>query len=374
MRKLRLVCVSHSNVVPNAMRPLRLDAYQLPIKMHKLFHIDLFHLLANLGRAPIQRAGLAMLLAALAWVATPAFSQGSYPNRPVKLIVSFPPGGAVDLIARDLATGLGTVWGQPVVVDNRPGGNGVIAADATAKAAPDGYTLFLTHDGISGVVPFMQDKLPYDTLTDLKPIGMVGTLPLILVATPSIKVRTVAELVAAAKAKPGVIDYASNGVGAAPHMSMEVFQRTAGIKLKHIPYKGSGPALQDMLGDRVSLMWAAVSSAMPHIQSGKLVPVAFGSRERSPLFPQVPTLGESFSGLEAVTWIGVVGSAKIPDALVQKINTDLQKVMQTATYRDLQMAKGNEVRGGTSDEFAKQIRFEYERNKAMFASGEIARE
>jgi tripartite-type tricarboxylate transporter receptor subunit TctC len=346
----------------------------MPTNMHNSLCDSTSPLLARARPGFVHRAALAALLTAIAWITVPAFAQGSFPNRPVKLLVSFPPGGAVDLVARDLATGLGTLWGQSVVVDNRPGGNGVIAADATAKAAPDGHTLFLTYDGISGVVPFMQDKLPYDTLADLKPIGMVATLPLILVATPSSKIKTVADLVTLAKAKPGEIDYASNGVGAAPHMSMEVFQRAAGVKLKHIPYKGSGPALQDMLGGRVSLFWAAVSSAMPHIQSGKLVPVAFGSRERSPLFPQVPTLAESFSGLEAVTWIGVVGPAKMPEAVVQKINADLQKVLQSPAYRELQTAKGNEVRGGTIDEFAKQIRVEYERNKAMFASGEIARE
>lgn len=342
--------------------------------MQQPLRTKLLHIPANPGQTLVHRAGLALLMVALTWMVMPAFAQDSFPNRPVRLLVPFPPGGAVDLIARDLATGLGPLWGQSVVLDNRPGGNGVIAADATAKAAPDGYTLFLTYDGISGVVPFTQEKMPYDTLTDLKPIGMVGTLPLILVATPSSNVKTVAEVVAAAKAKPGGIDYASNGVGGSPHMSMEFFQRAADIRLKHIPYKGSGPAMQDMLGGRVSLLWAALSSAMPHIQSGKLVPVAFGGRERSPLLPQVPTISESFSGLDAVSWVGLVGPAKLPDALVQKINADLQKVMQTAAYRNLQAAKGNEVRGGTSDEFGKQIRVEYERNKAMFASGGMTRE
>jgi tripartite-type tricarboxylate transporter receptor subunit TctC len=325
--------------------------------------------------AQVHLAVAAILLATLACATTLASAQGSYPNRPVKLIVAFPPGGAVDTIGRDLAKGLSAVWGQPVVVENKPGAAGVIAADAAAKAAPDGYTLFLATDGIAVVVPFMQNKLPYDTLTDLKPVALVGSIPLILVAAPSFKVNSLTEFVAAAKAKPGTIDYASNGVGVSPHMAMELFQRTAGIKLKHIPYKGSGPAMQDMLGGRVPVMWAAVSSTLSQVQSGKLVPIAVGSLERSPLLPQVPTVSESgFPGFEAATWIGVMGPAKLPDALARKIQTDLQKITQNAAYREQQAAKGNEVRASTSEEFANRIRAEYNRNKALFASGEIPRE
>jgi len=339
------------------------------MKMRKYFHSC-----RGLSQTAVHCAAAAILFALLSCTA-PAFAQGSYPIRPVRLIVSFPPGGAVDTIARDLAIGLTTLWGQSVVIDNRPGGNGVIAADMAAKAAPDGYTLFMTYDSLCCVLPFMQEKLPYDTLTDLRPIGMVGTFPLVLVATPSLKVRTVAELVAVAKAKPGTIDYASNGVGASPHISMEVFQRSAGIKLHHIPYKGSGPALLDMLGDRVSLMWAGASSILAHIRSGKLVPLAVGSLERSPLLPEVPTISESgFPALEAVSWVGIVGPAKLPDALVHRINADMQRVMLTPAYREQSLAKGSVVRGGTSDEFAKQLRFEYERNKELFASGQIAHE
>jgi tripartite-type tricarboxylate transporter receptor subunit TctC len=267
------------------------------------------------------------------------------------------------------------MWGQQVVVENKPGAGGVIAADATAKAAPDGYTLFLATGGIATVVPFIQKNLPYDPQNDIKPIALVGNFPLILVATPASKYRTVAEIVAAAKAKPGTIDYASNGVGVSPHMAMELFQRTAGVKLNHIPYKGSGPAMQDMLGGRVPVMWAAVSSTMAQVQSGKLVPVAVGSLERSPLLPNVPTVAESgYPGFEAAEWIGVMGPAKMPEALVRKIQADLQKVTQSAAYREQQTARGNEARFSTSEEFAKRISAEYNRNKAMFASGEIPRE
>lgn len=333
-----------------------------------------FQFCQRLSNTQVRSAAVATLLALLS-CAAPSFAQGSYPIRAVRLIVAFPPGGAVDTIARQLASGLTTLWGQSVFIENKPGGNGVIAADATVKSAPDGYTLFMTYDSLCCVVPFMQEKMPYDTLTDLKPIGMVGTFPLILVAAPSLKVRTVAELVAAAKARPGAIDYASNGIGASPHISMEVFQHSAGIKLNHIPYKGSGPAMVDILGGRVSLMWGAVASTLAQIRSGKLVPLAVGSLERLPLMPEVPTISESgFPAFEAVSWVGIVGPAKMPDALVQKINADLQKVMQTAAYREQQVANGSVVRGGTSDDFAKQIRTEYERAKDLFSSGQIKRQ
>jgi tripartite-type tricarboxylate transporter receptor subunit TctC len=321
---------------------------------------------------PGRVLAIVSLLAAFASPA--AWSQDAWPSRPVKLVVSFPAGGAVDVVLRDFATRLSTSWGQPVVIDNKPGGNGVIAADLTAKAPPDGYTLFASYDGMI-VLPFLQDKLPYDTLADLRPIGMVTTLPLVLVASPHLKINTLPELIAAAKAQPGAMEYASNGVGATPHMAMEFLQRAAGVKLKHIPYRGSGPALQDILGGRVGVMWAAVPSAMAHIKSGKLVPLAYGSRQRSPLLPQVPTVAElGFPGFEAVSWVALVGPAKMPNAVVQKINADLQKIIHDTAFVEQQVTKGSELRGGSSDDLARQIRQEFDRNKALFASGAIAKE
>lgn len=334
-----------------------------------------FRFLASPRLARIHRAGVVMLLAAMACATTPVSAQDSYPSRPVKLIVAFPPGGAVDAIGRDVAKDLSVLWRQPVVVENKPGAGGVIAADATAKAAPDGYTLFLATGGINTVVPFLQSKLPYDPLTDIKPIALVGSFPLVLVTSPSFKTKNLAEFIVAAKAKPGAISYASNGVGLSPHMAMELFQRTAGIRLNHIPYKGSGPAMQDMLGGRVPVMWAAVSSALPHLQSGKLIALAVSSLERLPLLPQVPTVSESgFPGFKAAEWIGILGPGNIPAALVQKIHGDLQKVTNTAAYREQQSARGNQVLASTTEEFTKRIRGEYHRNKELFESGEIRRE
>lgn len=298
-----------------------------------------------------------------------------WPKKPVRLVVAFAPGGAVDTIGRDIAKELSVLWGQPILIDNKLGAGGVIAADAVAKAAPDGYTLFLATDGINVVVPFMQSKLPYDTLSDLRPIALIGTIPLILVATEDLKIKNITEFIAKAKNKPGMIDYASNGIGVSPHMAMELFQRTAGIKLNHIPYKGSGLALQDMLGGRIPIMWSSVSSTLVHIKSGKLIPIAMGSLERTPLLPHVPTVSEAgFPGFEAATWVGVMGPSKMPAALTQKIQADLQKVTTSSSYRKEQADKGNEVRSSTSDEFAERIRMEYSRNRALFESGVISRE
>ncbi len=325
--------------------------------------------------ANVGRGAAAILLISLACLTTSASAQGSFPSRPVRLVVALPPGGAVDGIARELAKGLQALWGQPVIVENKPGASGVIAADATAKAAPDGHTLFLATDGIVTVVPFLQEKMPYDTLNDLKPIALVGSFPFILVAHPSSGFKTVADLIAAAKAKPGSIDYASNGVGVSPHMAMERLQRIAGIKLNHIPYKGAAPAMQDMLGGRVSVMFASVAAALSHVQSGMLVALAMGSATRLPQLPQVPTLAErGYPGFESASWIGVLGPAKMPDAVVQKIVADLRTVTQNAAYRESQTTMGNEVRISTSAEFAKRIATEYDHNKALFASGSIARE
>jgi tripartite-type tricarboxylate transporter receptor subunit TctC len=298
-----------------------------------------------------------------------------WPQKPVRLIVAFGPGGAVDTIGRDIAKELSDLWGQPVLIENKPGAGGIIAADATAKAAPDGYTLFLATDGINVVVPFMKTKLPYDTLADLQPISLVGSIPLILVSTPESNIKNINDFVTKAKNKPGSIDYASNGVGVSPHMAMESFQRTAKIKVNHITYKGSVLAMQDMLGGRIPIMWGAVSSTSPHLQSGKLIPVAIGSLERSPLLPDVPTVSESgFSGFEAGTWVGIMGPSKMPPSLIQKIQTDLQKVTANPSYRKQQASKGNEVRSSTSVEFSERIRAEYSRNKTLFESGIIPRE
>jgi tripartite-type tricarboxylate transporter receptor subunit TctC len=305
---------------------------------------------------------------ALALSHAPSHAQApsKFPERMVRLVVPYTPGGAVDITARVLAQELNKLWGQPVVVENKPGGAGVIGANTVAKATPDGYTLFLTDDGVLVSMPFFQEKMPYDTLTDLVSVGIVGMFPYMFVANTALKVKSLPELVAAAKARPGAIDYATNGIGGTHHLAWERFQRSAGVNFNHIPYKSAAPALQDVIADRVPLMLVAVSTAFPYIKDGKLVSLAVGSLERSPHMPDVPTVAESgFPGFEAIAWQGVLAPKGTPPALVEKISSDLRKVTQSKAYKDGLVQRGSESRTSTAKEMADRLHTEYERTRAL---------
>ena len=314
-----------------------------------------------------------VLAVALAAICAPSYAQKppGFPDRPVRLLVSFPPGGAADLTARSLAKGLSELWTQPVVVDNKPGASGLIAGETLAKAPGDGYTLLVADDGMLTLLPFFQGKMPYDTLSDLVPVGMIASAPVMLVANPALKVKTLAELVAAARARPGGIDYASAGVGGGHHMAMERFQRAAGITLNHVPYKGGAPALLDVVAGRIPMMFAGVA-AFPFIKDGRLVPLAMGTLERSPLMPEVPTVAESgYPGFEANLWMGVVAPKGTPPALLDKISSDIEKITRTPAYHDSLVSRGNEVRSSTARAFSERIRNEYESNRALIRNAGI---
>ncbi|MDB5841673.1 MAG: LacI family transcriptional regulator [Herminiimonas sp.] len=313
----------------------------------------------------------ALLAGGLGSVALPGIAQtaGNFPERPVKLVVPYAPGGAVDITARILGNELTKLWGHQVLVENKPGAAGMIAASSVAKAAPDGYTLFITDDGVLVSMPFFQKNMPYDTLTDLVPVGIVGMFPYMLVASSALKVKSLSELVATAKTRPGGIDYATNGVGSTHHLVWERFQRAAGITLNHIPYKSAAPALQDVMAGRVSLMIVAVSTALPYIKDGRLVSLAMGSLERSPIMPDVPTVAESgFPGFEAIAWKGVLAPKGIPPALLEKISSDLQKVTQLPAYRDALAQRGTESRTSTAQAMSQRMLGEYERTRAQIKS------
>jgi tripartite-type tricarboxylate transporter receptor subunit TctC len=301
---------------------------------------------------------------------TPASAQTetTYPTRPVSLLVGFPPGGAVDVIGRDLAKGLQELWGQPVVVSNKTGGGSMLAAETAARAAPDGLTLLLASDSSIVVIPFLQEKMPYNSLTDLKPIGLVANIPMMLVASPSMKVKALGEFVSLAKAKPGSVDYASFGFGTAHHISMERLQSAAGIKVNHVPYGTTSP-VSDLIAGHIPVMWSGVSSVLTNIQAGKLVPLAVGSAERSPHLPNVPTVAETgYPGFEAGIWVGLLAPAGLPAALTQKIQRDLQAVVRSSAFRERIAAQGNEARSSTTAEFANLIQVDYARNKALFGT------
>ena len=305
-------------------------------------------------------------LALCAFAATSLAQERAFPDRGVRLVVPYAPSGAVDITARLLAKELAELWGQSVVADNRPGAAGVIAADLVAKAAPDGYMLLLADDGLLTTVPLFQDKMPYDTLNDLVPVALVGMFPHVVITSASLKVKSMAELVAAAQAKPGMINYATNGIGGTHHLTWERLQRAANIKLNHVPYKGAAPALQDVLAGHVPMMLAAVATAFPYIKDGRLVPIATGGPTRAPLLPELPTLIESgYPGFEVISWMGVLAAKGTPSALVERISRDLNKVTQSEAYQSGLAQRGTEARTSTPQVLAERIRDEIKRNEVL---------
>ncbi len=302
-------------------------------------------------------------------------AQPAYPAQPVKIVVGFPPGGPTDIMARGIASGLQSRWAQPVVIENKPGAASLPAADSVARAAGDGYTLLLATDTPVVVLPFLRNKLPYNPLTDLKPVAMAGAIPLVLVASPAARIRTFREFVAAAKARPGGIDYASNGVGAGLHIAMERLQRVAGIELHHIPYKGSGDALPAMLGGQVSVMWDTVPTSLPLIKAGKLVPLAVGGLERSPLLPDIPTIIElGYPGFDVSLWMGIMAPGGTPASIVAKVQNDLQALTDSKAFGDWLTARGFERRFAGSADFARRIQEDYARNKILFGQLDIKKD
>ncbi len=314
------------------------------------------------------KASLAALT--LCVTASACFAQDRpFPERGVRMIVPYAPSGAVDITARILAKELAELWGQPVVVDNRPGAAGVIAADSVAKAAPDGYTLLLTDDGVLTTVPLFQDKMPYDTQNDLVPVAMVGMFPYVLITNASLKVKSIAEIVTLAQARPGMINYATNGVGGTHHLTWERLQRAANIKLHHVPYKSAAPALQDVLAGHVPMMLAAVATAFPFIKDGRIVPIATGGQTRAPSLPELPTLIESgYAGFEVISWMAVLSAKGTPSALIERISRDLNKVTQSEAYQGALAQRASESRTSTPQELTERIRAELKRNEILVKS------
>lgn len=279
---------------------------------------------------------------ATALSAGPAIAQEKYPSKPVKIVVPYAPGGPNDIVARLLASKLGELEGQPFIVENRPGGGSNIGAEFVAKSAPDGYTLLIaaTSHAINMTL-FPKAQLKYDLLTDLSPVSMVMTGPLVLVTRPDFPANNVKELVAAAKAKPGELSFASSGNGSSTHLGGEMLSSAAGIRTIHVPYKGSGPALTDVMGGQTTYMLDTMISATPFVTSGKLKALAVTGKQRSPVLPNVPTVAEQgYPGFEAVAFIGMMAPAKTPAPVVAQLNADLQKVLAMPDIKDRLAAQG----------------------------------
>jgi len=283
----------------------------------------------------------------------------TYPDKPVHLIVPFSAGSAVDTLARVPGQKLAELWGQALVVDNRTGANTIIGTEAAAKAAPDGYTLLLTNDAALATNPALYPKLPYAPLRDFAPITLGASIPVVLVAHASQPYASVQELVAYAKANPGKLHYASGGNGSAQHVPMEMFKQAAGIDLVHVPYKGLGPAFNDVISGQIPVMFAGLSNTPPHIKAGRIRALAIGSARRSSAMPDVPTMQEAgVPGFDYSAWAGVLAPAGTPPAIVQKVNADWARVIAMPEVRDKLVALGFELTPTSPAEFGEMIRRE----------------
>ena len=306
----------------------------------------------------------------LASMAGAAFAQANYPTRAVRIIVPSSPGGGTDILSRLLTPGLSERLGQTAVVDNRPGAGSIIGNDIVAKAAPDGYTLLM---GIStlAILPSMHKKLPYDAMRDLAPISQAIAAPNILVVHPSLPVKTVKELIAFAKKRPGELNYASAGLGTNPHLSMELFLSMAHIKMVHIGYKGLGPAMVDLLAGQVVAATATMLTGLPHVKSGRLRGLGVTGAKRSSVLPDLPTVAEAgVPGYEAVQWYGLFAPAKTPKEIIAKLHDAMVSVLHSPAIKNRLAADGAEPVASTPEEFARFLRSETEKwGKVVRAAG-----
>lgn len=283
-------------------------------------------------------------------------AQPTYPNKPIKIIAPVQPGGGVDLVARQTGDGLWKALGQPVVVENQSGGGGVVGSQATARAAPDGYTLMVGYVGTHGTNPAVR-KLPYDAIKDFTPIAMVGGTPNILVVPSSVPTNTLRDFIAYAKANPGKLSYGSSGPGTLTHLAMEQLKVAAGLDIVHVPYRGIGPAFADILGGQTQAMLPGLAAALPHIKAGKVKPLAVTGNKRHPLVPDVPTFEElGFAGFDGVQWYGIVGPANVPAPIVTRLNDEINRMLASADFRERLSSEALEPMPMTPDQFGRYIR------------------
>ena len=302
----------------------------------------------------------ASLSAALAVSALHAAAAAeAYPAKPVRFVVAFPPGGGTDIIARSIAQKLSERLAQQVVVDNRPGAGGNIGTDIVAKSAPDGHTLLMGSAGPLAINASLFGKMPFDPIRDLAPVTLAASTPNVLVVHPSLRAATIEELIALAKARPGEINFASSGHGTPAHLAGELFNSMARVKMVHVPYKGAAPALADLLGGQVQLMFSTMPPALPHVKDGRLRALAVTSAKRSPAMPELPTVDEiALPGFEANTWHGVVAPAGTPTAIIARLNREIVSILHLPEVVERLSAQGAEPVGSTPEEFAAYIRSE----------------
>ena len=306
-----------------------------------------------------RRTFVAATAATAATLVAPAVQAQSLPAGPVRILVGFAPGGGTDILARIVAQKLQTMWGITVLVENRAGATGVIAAEAVAKAAPDGNTLLMGHINSHALAPALMPKLSYVVERDFTPLTLVGITPNLLISNNDQPAKTVAELVAQCKANPGKVSFGSAGQGSAQHMALESFKLAAGVDTIHIPYKGSGPMLVDLIGGQIGYSFDTMTAATPHVKSGKVRAIAQTRAKRASSYPNVPTMIEAgFPNFEATTWYGLVGPGKLPPAMAQRMNEDINKVLVMPDVVEKLALYGAEDGGGSAQRFADFIRTE----------------
>ena len=287
---------------------------------------------------------------------TSVLAADAYPTKTVRIVVAFAAGGSTDLLARSVAQRLNDAWKQSVIVDNRAGGGGIVGSEYVAKSPPDGYTILLGTNTTNAVAASLYAKLPYDVQRDFTAITEIGNIPQMLSVHPSIPVKSVTELVALAKARPKELNYGTAGNGSTSHMAMELFQSVAKIQMVHVPYKGTGPAMIELLGGHLSLMFDVIMTSLPHVQTGKLRTLGVSSLQRSPIAPQVPTIAESgYPGYEAIVWFGLFMPTGAPPDVIRKVSEDTARMLKTPAMREVFAGQGLEVVASTPAVFAARV-------------------
>ena len=310
---------------------------------------------------PMSRLISLAICAALACCTVAAVAQ-SYPSKPIRLVVPFTPGGSTDILARLVGQKLGEAFGQQVIIDNRPGAGGNIGVEMVANSPPDGYTLVMGHIGTFGVNPTLYPKLPYDPIKDFAPITLFAKVANMLVVNPVLPVKSVKELIALAKAKPGALNYGSAGNGSAAHLAIEYFKLLTKTDIQHIPYKGTAPMVTDLIAGQISLTITGVPPLLPHVKSGKLRALAVGTGQRLTLLPELPTIAEAgVSGFEATQWYGLLAPAATPREIVMRLNAEIIKALQRPDVRERLASEASQPAGDTPEKFLAFIKAEIAR-------------
>ena len=311
-------------------------------------------------------------LAIAALCVSSAFAADTYPTKPVRFVITFPPGGPTDVVVRLIGERLTHEWGQPMIIDNRGGAGGIVGTEIVSHAAPDGYTFLVGTAGGMTINPALQPKLPYDPFRDFAPVGMLVQNPQILVAHPSLAAKNVKELVALAKANPGRLNFASAGTGTATHLGLELFKLSTGIDVVHVPYKGGAPATTDLIAGQVQLLWVSIPSVLPHVKGGRLRALAVSTAKRSASAPDVPTVAESgYPGFEYSNWNALFAPAKTSAAVVKKVNASVVGALRQPDVAQKLTSQGADPAPGTPEDLARYMRSDSERWKKVIKAAGI---